>query len=98
MYACCLCILLKEVRTLFEWAELNVVRVMTTERMAAPNRMNFRKSFKRGGESFSIQKVDFGNFKQDFLSMKLIQKSTFRVQGMFFSSIIVLKKSTQDTL
>ena len=49
MYACCLCILLKEVRTLFEWAELNVVQVMTTERMAAPNWMNFRKSFKRGG-------------------------------------------------
>ena len=58
----------------------------------------FSKKFQKGGESFSIQKVDFGNFKQDFLSMKLIQKSTFRVQGMFFSSIIVLKKSTQDTL
>ena len=31
-----------------------------------------------------IHIADFGNFKQGFLSMKLIQKSNFRVQGMFF--------------
>ena len=30
---------------------------------------------------------DFGNFKQGFLSMKLIQKSNFRVQGMFFQQL-----------
>ena len=46
-----------------------------------------------------IYVADLGNFKQDFLSMKLIQKSNFRVQGMFFSSTIVLRKiKTRHTL
>ena len=31
-----------------------------------------------------IHIADFGNFKQGFLSMKLIQKNNFRVQDMFF--------------
>ena len=31
--------------------------------------------------------ADFGNFKQGFLIMKLIQKSNFRVQGMFFQQL-----------
>ena len=49
-----------------------------------PNRMNFRKSSK-GGRSYLQSKIhiaDFGNFKQGFLSMKLLQKrvnSGFRV-------------------
>ena len=30
-----------------------------------------------------IYVTDFGNFKQGFLSMKLIQKSNSMVQGMF---------------
>ena len=51
-------------------------------RVAVPNRMNFWKSFKGGGVIFNV--ADFGNFQQGFLSMKLIQKSNFRVQGMFF--------------
>ena len=61
--------------------------------MALPNRMNFWKSGKegRGGVIFNpkIYSVDFGNFKQGFLSMKLIKKSKFRVQVMFFSTIVL---------
>ena len=61
--------------------------------MAAPNGMNFGK-VSRGGEGVGVifnQKnyvADLGNFKQVFLSMKLIQKSNFRVQGMFFNNCI----------
>ena len=43
-------------------------------------RMNFLKSAKGGG-SFSIQKF------MGFVSMKLIQKSSFRVQGLFFQQL-----------
>ena len=49
--------------------------------------MNFRKSAKGGGGGIFNPKIyvaDFENFKQGFLIMKLIQKSNFRVQGMFF--------------
>ena len=44
----------------------------------------------RGGVIFNpkIYVADFGNFKQGFLSMKLIQKSNFRVQDMFFNNCI----------
>ena len=41
--------------------------------------------------------ADFGYFKMGFLSMKLIQKSNFRVQGMFFQQLY-WEKSKQDTL
>ena len=53
--------------------------------MTAPNRMNFRKSSKGGGGIFNPKNyvTDFGNFKQDFSSMELKQKSNFRVQDMF---------------
>ena len=54
--------------------------------------MNFRISFKGGGGGVifnpKIYVAGFGNFKQEFLSMKLIQKSNFRVQGMFFNNCI----------
>ena len=42
-----------------------------------------------GGVIFNpeIYIADFGNFKQGFLSMKLIQNSNFRVQGMFFQQL-----------
>ena len=69
--------------------------------VAAPNRMNFQKSAKGGEGSFSIQKnyvVHFGSFKQEFLSMKLIQNSNFRVQGMIFSTIVLRKIKTRHTL
>ena len=33
-----------------------------------------------------IYVTDFGNFKQGFLSMKLIQNSNFRIQGIFFNN------------
>ena len=54
--------------------------------MAAPNRINFWTSPKgRGGVIFNPKNyvTDFGNFKQDFSSMELKQKSNFRVQDMF---------------
>ena len=35
-----------------------------------------------------IYVADFGNFKQGFLNMKLIQNSNFRVRGMFFNNCI----------
>ena len=46
----------------------------------------FLEQFQRGGGIFNpkIHITDFGNFEQGFLSMKLIQKSNFRVQSMFF--------------
>ena len=48
-----------------------------------PNQMTFQKS-----SNPKIYIADFGNFKQAFLSMRLIQKSNFRVQGMFFNNRI----------
>ena len=55
--------------------------------------MNFWKSAK-GGAIFNpkIYIADFGNFKQVFLTMKLIQKRNFRVQGMLFSTIVFYYK------
>ena len=35
--------------------------------------------------NLKIYIADFGDFKQGFLNMKLIQKSNFRVQGMFLA-------------
>ena len=35
--------------------------------------------------NLKIYIADFGTFKQGFLNMKLIQKSNFRVQGMFLA-------------
>ena len=49
-------------------------------RMAVPNRMNFLGKFQgMGGVIFNpnIFVANFGNLKQGFLSMKLIQKSNF---------------------
>jgi len=46
----------------------------------------------RGGDDISKLKnyiADFGNFKQGFLIMKLVQSNNFRVQDMF--STIVLR-------
>ena len=65
-------------------------------RIAAPNRMNFGKVL-RGGVIFNpkIFVADLGNLKQGFLSMKLIQNSNFRVQGMFFNNCIVLHLSLE---
>ena len=54
---------------------------------------------KGGGVIFNpkICVADFGNIKQGFLSMKLIQKCNFRVQGIFFQQLH-WEKSKQDTL
>ena len=64
-----------------------------------PNQRNFRESSMGRGVIFKpkIYIADFGNFKQGFLSMKLIQKGHFRVQGMFFQQLY-WEKSKQDTL
>ena len=55
--------------------------------------------FPRGGGVIFNPKIyiaDFGNLKRAFLSMKLIQKSNFRIQGMFFfkHDIEKIKKRT----
>ena len=49
----------------------------------------FSGKCQRGGLIFNpkIYVADFGNFKQGFLSMNLIQNSNFRVQGMFFQQL-----------
>ena len=59
-------------------------------RMAVPNRMHLWKSSKGEGVIFNpkIYISDFGNFKQGFLIMKLIQNSNFRAQGVFFNNCI----------
>ena len=46
----------------------------------------FLEKFQRGGAVIFNPKIyvaDFGNFKQGFMSMKLIQISNYRVQGIF---------------
>ena len=43
-----------------------------------------------------IHVADFGNFKQGFLSTKLIQNSNFRVQGIFIRQLY-WEKSKQGT-
>ena len=56
-------------------------------RVRLPNQMNF---VPRGwGVIFNpkIHVTDFGNFKQGFLTVKLIQNSNFRVQGIFFQQL-----------
>ena len=63
----------------------------------------FGKVPKGGGAIFNpkIYIADFGNFKQCFLIMKLIQNCTFRVQDMFFSTIVHLthfEECTSDSL
>ena len=54
----------------------------------------------RGGVLFNPKTyiADFWRFKQGFLSMKLIRKSNFRVQCMFFSTIVLRKIKTRHTL
>ena len=59
-------------------------------RMVLPNWMNFRKRGEGGGGFIFNPKIyvaDFGNFKHGFLSMKLIQMSNIRAQGMFFQQL-----------
>ena len=68
--------------------------------MKPPKRMFFRKSSKGGGGGhFQSENLycRFWTFKQGFLSMKMIQKGHFRVQGMFFQQLY-WEKSKQDTL
>ena len=57
------------------------------------------KVTKGGGFIFNpkIYVADFGSYKQGFLSVKLIQKSNFRIQGMFVQQLY-WEKSKQDTL
>ena len=45
-----------------------------------------------GGGGGVIYVADFGNFKQGFLIIKLIQNSNLRVQGMFFQQLYCRKK------
>ena len=45
-----------------------------------------------------IDVADYGNFKEGFCSMKLIQKSNFRVEDMFFLIIVLRKIKTRQTL
>ena len=55
--------------------------------------MNFWKSAKGGGEVIFNPKsyiADFGNFKQGFLSMKLIKRGVISGFGACFFSTIVL--------
>ena len=55
----------------------------------------------RGGEAPFNPKTDvadYGNFKEGFCSMKLIQKSDIRVQDMFFLTIVLRKIKTRQTL
>ena len=63
--------------------------------MAAPTRMKFLQ--RGGGVIFNpkIYVADLENLKQGFLSMKLIQKSNFRVQGMFFFNNCIEKNQNK---
>ena len=67
--------------------------------MALPKRIIFWKIPKGGGGHFQSKNLYciFWTFKQGFLSMKMLQKGHFRVQGMFFQQLY-WEKSKQDTL
>ena len=68
--------------------------------MAAPNQMNFRKSAKEGG-SFSIRKFMLqilGTLNRGYEQEIDKKKSNFRVQGMFFSTIVLRIIKTRVTL
>ena len=58
----------------------------------------FSEKYQRGtgGVIFNpkINIADLRNFKQGFLIMKSIQKSDFRVQCMFFSTIVLILTSS----
>ena len=74
-----------------EWVQMvkkAAIVIDTKGRVRLPNQMNFWKRAKGGGVIFNpkIYIADFGNVKQAFLSMKLIQKSNFRV--CFFNNCI----------
>ena len=51
----------------------------------------FSEKFQRGGGGFifnpKIYNTDFGNLKQGFLGLKMIQKSSFRVQVAEFPAV-----------
>ena len=59
-----------------------------------PNRMNFWKSAKGGGGGVifnpKIYIADFGNFKQGFLSMKLIKRIVISGFRVCFSTIVLM--------
>ena len=59
-------------------------------RVLLQNRMIFWKSSKGGGVIFNpkIYVADFGNFKQGFLSMKLIKRGVS--SGYVFSTIVLI--------
>ena len=72
------------------WLIKSISTLTCKGRVPLPNRMNFRKSVKWEGEVIfnpKIYVVDFWNFDQGFLIMKLIQNSNFRVQGMLFQQL-----------
>ena len=52
---------------------------------------------RREGDIFNpkIYVADIGNFKQSFLSMRLIQKSIFWVRGMFSNNCIEKNQNTR---
>ena len=57
---------------------------------------DFFETCQRGEEVIFNRKIyiaDFGNLKQGFLIMKLIQNSNFRVQGMLFSTIVLITRA-----
>ena len=72
----------------FIWKEQDPLR----EGSCYQIRWIFGKVPKGGGAVIFNPKIsiaDFGNFKQDFLIMKSIQNSNFRVQRMLFSTIVL---------
>ena len=58
--------------------------------MTLAKRMIFLGNVPRREGIFNPKKyvADFGNFKQGFMSMKLIQNSKYRVQGIFFNNCV----------
>ena len=71
---------------------LSLIRLKVFSNLSQSSPIVVLKSFQSCLKTFpklssKIYGADFGNFKQGFLSMKLIQKSNFRVQGMFFQQL-----------
>ena len=68
--------------------------------MAAPNRMNFTEKCLGGEVPFNPKTdvADYGNFKEGFCSMKLIQKSDIRVQDMFFFNNCIEKNQNKTNI
>ena len=78
-------------RNITEVRQADIAEILDYQTKGVAKSDEFSEKCQRGGGGVifnpKICVADFGNFKQDFLSMKLIQTSNFRVQGICFQQL-----------